>query len=861
MQPPICPQLFNHQKGQVLPVGIAFIMFSALLVLVMFNTGKLATERSRITNAADSAAYSGLVWQARALNFQAYSNRAMVANQVAIAQIVSMASWTEYGQVATENIDDAIGWIPFVGAYTSAAESALEMVNEIVLTVGEIAIPVIDVVNQSLSAAQTLMYVSAFTATPHIVEEIVEANSGDYQVDSTYNIAMAADNLNQWRRFTNQYDDNDGLQRKADVIRRSQSSFVNDRGWSLGRFYVGPLERHTIIKEGETRLIYSEDDDEWAWRGKDSLSIHVERYKCKFRCRWKSDELPIGWGDAYTTEKLDQCVEVERTFMGDTEFTWTETQCPDWTRKNNDAEEQGESVAEQISSNYTGVQAYYDLSDLSADNRDPRLTLKVEVRLPQNKLRTSSKLEGVGSKNPTTQKTEQEGLGEGAFWLNDAMADNSMTAIGSGEIYFRRPVERAGNLWFEGEEKTEYASLFNPYWNVRLKKLSDNQRLTAWGMRSSELVSSTASGAVNAASSYVGQQNTELRELQGLSQYNADQLNTIDQVIALEQTELNNQLASIDGQINALNESIAQTDAADDALLDQQTQQLNELTESRERVDASLATAPERIRDRINSQIDRLPNDIEQIRNTLSATLSGDLPSITSDTNDIADRVERIGTQDNYLASERGQRDSQNTIDDLLADNPINSVNSGLQTASSEILGVYDGDIQQHLASIEYGELPPNQVQSMINEARTHIDEATERFNANESRIQNEYNNSMATISQTRDRVNSARSQAIDQVRSAAQTQVAALEQSLQSAANANEASRYQTQINDVQAESVTEIDAINVQYDQQITVLDNQQSELTEQVNTVLGELNSDFVQDTEFFEAQLDHLQSLAK
>ena len=88
------------QRGQALPLGLAFIMFGTLLGIVLFNTEQLASEKSRLANTADAAAYSGLIWQARALNFQSYTNRAMVANQVSIAQVVSLASWTTYGKIA-----------------------------------------------------------------------------------------------------------------------------------------------------------------------------------------------------------------------------------------------------------------------------------------------------------------------------------------------------------------------------------------------------------------------------------------------------------------------------------------------------------------------------------------------------------------------------------------------------------------------------------------------------------------------------------------------------------------------------------------------------------------------------------------
>src|SRR5690606_2686661 len=52
-----------------------------------------AIEKIKLQNTADAAAYSAAVAEARDYNFSAYTNRAMVANQVAVAQFVGMTSW------------------------------------------------------------------------------------------------------------------------------------------------------------------------------------------------------------------------------------------------------------------------------------------------------------------------------------------------------------------------------------------------------------------------------------------------------------------------------------------------------------------------------------------------------------------------------------------------------------------------------------------------------------------------------------------------------------------------------------------------------------------------------------------------
>lgn len=82
-----------RQGGQAL----VFSLFAAMLIIValyaMYSMNSQAIEKIRLQNTADAAAYSAVVAEARDYNYSAYTNRAMVANQVAVAQFVGLTSW------------------------------------------------------------------------------------------------------------------------------------------------------------------------------------------------------------------------------------------------------------------------------------------------------------------------------------------------------------------------------------------------------------------------------------------------------------------------------------------------------------------------------------------------------------------------------------------------------------------------------------------------------------------------------------------------------------------------------------------------------------------------------------------------
>ena len=82
--------------GAVLWLCLTLLFAGALGLHLLFAAGQAYAARERLDTAADAAAWSAALWQARVLNFQAYANRAIVAQEAAIAQSVALASWSRH---------------------------------------------------------------------------------------------------------------------------------------------------------------------------------------------------------------------------------------------------------------------------------------------------------------------------------------------------------------------------------------------------------------------------------------------------------------------------------------------------------------------------------------------------------------------------------------------------------------------------------------------------------------------------------------------------------------------------------------------------------------------------------------------
>ena len=74
----------SSQSGQSLVLAMGLFLVASVTAFLVFNSGRAVNEKINLVSAADAAAYSGAQIAARQLNFMAYTNRAMMANEVSV---------------------------------------------------------------------------------------------------------------------------------------------------------------------------------------------------------------------------------------------------------------------------------------------------------------------------------------------------------------------------------------------------------------------------------------------------------------------------------------------------------------------------------------------------------------------------------------------------------------------------------------------------------------------------------------------------------------------------------------------------------------------------------------------------------
>ncbi len=439
----------RHQEGQALIYGI-FVLFGGLVALFfLFNTSQLVSEKAKLVNSVDAVAYSAGVMHARALNFDAYTNRALMANEVLIAQSVSIASWSKHVVPHTENVPPlmcrtyhsrpvALALLTYVPVcYLLSLPSATNVATGVdrgVQIAAQSTVASSEIAKAVLKGAQMNMAASFVQARNAVMQQVADANyadDGEVRVDPL----PITDNFSafQGEPFIRRYDGVDRTRFKAAATTAAHADgFVKERSWTSANNFPCILgTKAEFRRRGGTELNGLDE-----WRAIDTASLHEWRWKLRLfklpTCDGNETPLGYGAGAASNGTASDSPTSSYGNSWRDNPRASANASSNDWS--------------------YSGLPTFYDLSPagLAYTSTTPNPRLKFSIRLTRAKGQTRTS-EGTSSVKPTGRLAGFEGKPAGGV----------LSAVATSEVYFERPVARS-------DGKTELASLFNPYWQVRL---------------------------------------------------------------------------------------------------------------------------------------------------------------------------------------------------------------------------------------------------------------------------------------------------------------------------------------------------------------------------------------------------------
>lgn len=454
----IAPPRRCRERGQALVMGLFLGFAVAGVALLMFNSGRALDEKLRVTNAADVVAYSVATLEARALNYDAYSNRAIVANQVAIAQAISLVSWLHAFEAAVDNADALAGvaasWLYHPDAYPRLAlllggVSGTAYLNAwaggslgaIVAALDTALADIVDThdaVAQALSASQEQLHASmAAGAAQHAL-----ANSLVRRIDPAMRAELnpASHDFGAFtQRLGRGTNGRDERGRLADVVMRSLDAFSRERKWTLSGPNIPFVQRNVQLKRrGGTELIGYDE-----WRALDTIEHQGQRWR-NWRWRWR--RTPIAWGAASaSTEGASATRGLHGRSYRDNVITSLAYAEPAML------------ALRPLGGRFSGLPGTRELRNLAAD-APHRSGITLRVAKPRAALRTAG---GNAIVQPSGRLAQ----------FAAPVAGDEMVALARAEAFFERPSARA-------DARAEQPGLYSPFWQVRLARPDPSDR--AW---------------------------------------------------------------------------------------------------------------------------------------------------------------------------------------------------------------------------------------------------------------------------------------------------------------------------------------------------------------------------------------------
>jgi hypothetical protein len=479
-------------QGQALLFTLVFVAAAGLVSLLLFNSGMLANSKTRLQNAVDAAAYSAGVLQARDHNFSAYTNRAMVANQAAVAQVVSLKSFIEDAADTGDRMGGAEltfnrNFYPsFAPAWDGVKNTVVPVVSALNSTFGGGGASVMTIYLDKLilmyQLAQVAHNIASMADMALVSEEVLKKNDSEAKLSTG---VFAAGNMvakiSAWNGSTKQHKANDSsseADRFADLVVSSKATdqFTRRRSsvptavWvSTVKFCSGASLTGFLFKhEGGTQL--STDKKRWlaldATKGEGGWMCVVPCLPCVIGGSINDTLGGSGGGLAGESSGYDSPTGYKNNPLETIAYGGAMVSLPGIIRYANGPGSTLDSSG--------GIQDYYrDMKDPSTtpQNQSPEknggaFPITLEAQRPASSIRTSSKFL----------------VNSSLIKLEDKMASDNLRAMASAHAYFYRSKTNAGFTsasWARDDGKAEIENLFNPYWQSRLVDRTDAERLAS----------------------------------------------------------------------------------------------------------------------------------------------------------------------------------------------------------------------------------------------------------------------------------------------------------------------------------------------------------------------------------------------
>lgn len=429
-------------RGFLAVGGLALLSMAGLALVLLGRQSNALQERNHLDHLADTAALSAANQMALALNYEAYANRAIAANEAMIAQSLTLAAWVDQLEKTSGNGATLAQFIPYLGPTLQAVHRGAEVLRQATHAAVATEVPLRSFYTRALGASQQAMHASASPFfTQSLVNEVVW--SADRRA---FGQTLATADVVKFSRALVALDGN-ARSGHAAHLQQTLDPFTNGRSFDRSMVPIVtcvPRSASHLLAPIKRRGATALSEDYSGWVATDTLSLHFWRRGGRFNpfCRSTNESIPLGWGAGRGASTS--------SFEGSPADSGLPSSAV--VHQANAINPSARSSAESspmVARGYLGLASLRDFADGSAESRrGQRFRVPVMVRLPQKQSRFA--------------RGDQEPLLGGALW-----------SLAVAEAVFSPP-----------EGSPELPSLFQPYWLARLGVASLADEALAVGLAS-----------------------------------------------------------------------------------------------------------------------------------------------------------------------------------------------------------------------------------------------------------------------------------------------------------------------------------------------------------------------------------------
>lgn len=425
-----------RQRGQTMVFALVFIVVIIIGVVALFNTGQITRHKMEVQNAADAAAYSAAILTARELNFMAYTNRAMVANQVTLGQFAAFESWGKKYALGARGI--GTGYLQLLilnlihpslaSAVRGIVQASLSSYNTINVSTSSAMLDFSDAANKYVPFLQGMyvghqksLQLGTLLTQVDTLPRIIDDNAKGAMISNFGALAVFLSGEEQQTKFLFKGTGKEPQRRFAAFVNDSRDQWTTDRrrddlfkdlgftqnigiGYLIGSGGLGYKVR------GGSALRFLGNKEEYGWSSLDTIRGVMEfGVKIKFkrlcvkvfgrRFCWTPPTVgfpPFGFSDLSFAGAAAETTAKKSKRLNRTISSWKQVEYGDAWKDTAQSAREAIILGYQPKNpkvNYKGLPEYIDIDDILYSGVDKAPTFLVSVRKNADLLKTSDTME------------------------------------------------------------------------------------------------------------------------------------------------------------------------------------------------------------------------------------------------------------------------------------------------------------------------------------------------------------------------------------------------------------------------------------------------------------------------------------